>query len=232
MTQKKSRKPSMPKPAEFQPSFKPEKRMPVTIDPDDSHAITARKLAAQLLSPEASASRVIRAGEDRGGLGDILDSVGMQSEIRAIGRAVNAGDLSSAEAMLVGQALSMQMLSARLIERGLAQEYMPQFETFLRLGMKAQAQSRQAIEALGNLKHGPAIYARQANVAQGGPMQVNNNPAPPAMPAQARVEDMQTSPSQLSLAHELHANPSPSSCSSGTDAQVASLGEVHRAKDS
>ncbi|MBU6374353.1 MAG: hypothetical protein KJS97_16650, partial [Alphaproteobacteria bacterium] len=102
---------------------------------------------------------------------------------RSIQKAVNAGDLSTAEAMLMSQAVSLQTLSMRMIEKATAQEWMPQFETFMKLGLKAQRQSCLTIEALGAIKHGPAIMARlaQVNVAH-GPQQVNNAPPAPALP--------------------------------------------------
>ena len=48
---------------------------------------------------------------------------------------------------------------------------------YLRLALKAQAQSRATAEALAAIKQGPVVIARQANIAH-GPQQVNNGPAP------------------------------------------------------
>jgi hypothetical protein len=128
-----------------------------------------------------------------------LDGTGMLAALRATQKAVNEGDLSTAEAMLMAQAVGLQALYVRLTERALGQPCLPHMETFLRLALKAQAQSRLALEALASLKQGPEILARnsQVNVAH-GPQQVNNAPPP------GRAGDSENPPIQLSLPHELH----------------------------
>ena len=72
----------------------------------------------------------------------------------------------------MNQAVAMQSLSTRLIERGMQQSQMPNLEGFMRLALRAQAQSARALQILNELKN-PAIFARQANIAH-GPQQINN----------------------------------------------------------
>lgn len=88
-----------------------------------------------------------------------------------------AGDMKRAEAMLYGQATALQAIFTSLARRAHSQEYLKQMETFLRLALKAQSQCRATLETLATIKAGPAIFARQANIAH-GPQQVNNGTAP------------------------------------------------------
>jgi hypothetical protein len=170
--------------------------MPVSLAHTDTPAQRARSAAKQIAAPEAAAYRVMNAAEGKGPVGAMLDASAMLAELRAAQRAVNEGDLSTAEAMLMAQAVGLQALYVRLIERAMEQEWIPHFETLMRLGLKAQAQSRLAIEAVATLKHGPAIMARnaQVNVAH-GPQQVNNGgeamraTVPPAAASKAQDKD-------------------------------------------
>ena len=185
MTTKRPRKPKTQTPATLPaPPYAPSRAMAVSLAHTDTPAQRARSAAKQIAAPEAAAYRVINAAEGKGPAGALLDASGMLAELRAAQNAVNEGDLSTAEDMLMAQAVGLQALYVRLIERAMEQEWIPQFETLMRLGLKAQAQSRLALEAVATLKHGPANRARNAhvNVAH-GPQQVNNGVEPlPVLP--------------------------------------------------
>lgn len=152
----------------------PRKALPIVTHADDTPDQTGERVAAQLVAPEVAAWRIIAAAEKTSGVGDLIDTPGMLAALRAQGEAINAGDVNQVEAMLVNQATALQSLFARLIERGVAQDSLPQYEAHMRLALKAQAQSRATLETLASVRNGPVIYARQANVAAGAPMQVNN----------------------------------------------------------
>jgi hypothetical protein len=94
--------------------------------------------------------------------------------------AVSKGDLSRAEAMLFGQAHALQAIFMNLARRSTAQEYMKNSETYLRLALKAQSQCRATLETLAAIKNPPVVFARQANINNGGQQQVNNGAVPPA----------------------------------------------------
>jgi hypothetical protein len=192
----------------------------------ETHEQHAQRTAKQILAPETAAFRVISAAEGNTVFGAAIDAGGVLEHMRNVQAAVNAGDLAAAEAMLIAQATSLQTLSVRLIERGLAQPSAPHLETFIRLGLKAQAQSRLAIEALGTLKHGPAILARnaQVNVAH-GPQQVNNGVSPP------RAGDSGNPPIQLSSSHELRADTGASGGAGCADQDLAPVGAIDRPQD-
>jgi hypothetical protein len=60
------------------------------------------------------------------------------------------------------------------------QGLLKQWEAYLRMGLKAQNQCRMTLETLASLKNPPVVFARQANINNGGQQQVNNGaPAPP-----------------------------------------------------
>jgi len=91
---------------------------------------------------------------------------------------VQGGDLHRMEAMLIGQATALQSIFTDLARKAQAQTYQKQFEGYLGLALKAQAQSRATITALVDLKYPrQATFVKQANIAH-GPQQVNNGVMP------------------------------------------------------
>lgn len=91
---------------------------------------------------------------------------------------VNGGNLQTMEAMLVSQATALQTIFTDLARKAQAQTYQKQFEVYLGLALKAQAQSRATISALVDLKYPrQATFVKQANIAH-GPQQVNNGVMP------------------------------------------------------
>ena len=110
---------------------------------------------------------------------------------------VQAGDLSEIEAMLVSQAVGLQTQWASLSRRASTQEYLPQYQAYMSLALKAQAQSRATLQALIEMKqprHAPT-FIKQANVAH-GPQQVNNDGQTTAEPL-AHAEENQRPQSKL-----------------------------------
>ena len=91
---------------------------------------------------------------------------------------VNAGDLTGAEGMLYAQAQGLQTIFMNLARRATTQEYMKNWEAYMRMALKAQNQCRMTLETLANIKNPPVVFARQANINNGGQQQVNNGPMP------------------------------------------------------
>jgi hypothetical protein len=238
MTTKRTRKPKAKPPAA--PSFTPNRAFPLKVDKDATQATNAQSVAAQILAPEAAAYRVIRAAEGNGIFSEIIDTAGVLDHLHTVQAAVNGGNLAAAEAMLIAQATALQSLSARLIEKATSQEWLPQFECYMKLGLRAQRQSCLSIEALGALKHGPAIMARlaQVNIANGAPQQVNNTPPAPALPApppaltRADGVDFEIPQSKLLVSHGgEEMDPRATRSPGGGDMPMEALGAVHRPKD-
>ena len=94
-------------------------------------------------------------------------------ELQKAGNEVVNGNLSRLERMLTSQAIALDTIFNRLALKAASSEYMNNYEGFMRLAFKAQAQARSTVEALAMLKH-PQPYISQTNIGQVGHNQVNN----------------------------------------------------------
>ena len=91
---------------------------------------------------------------------------------------VQAGDMQPVEAMLYGQAKTLETIFTSLARRAASQEYLKQFQAYLGMALKAQAQCRATLEALAEIKNPrPVAFVKQANITN-GPQQVNNGMQP------------------------------------------------------
>ena len=130
------------------------------------------RIAKETLLPSVNAAAVVAVYAKAFGeqdLGALVD------ELRPHMTDVNDGNLQHCEAMLVGQAHALQSIFVNLARRAANQEYLKQYEVYLRLALKAQNQSRMTLETLAAIKNPPVVFAKQANINQGnGNQQVNN----------------------------------------------------------
>ena len=193
-----------------------------TAAPDGEAMRTVTRLIA---SPELAASRAIVATEVTTSVGEHIDLPALLEQLRGDATAVNRGDLSQAEAMLMNQATALQTAFARLVGSSMNADFLPQQKTAMRLALKAQNQCRATLETLAAIKNPPVVYARQANLTT-GPQQVNNGTA---APSQAR--ELETKPIQLSGGtHEPLPNARTSGIASRVNPAVETLGKSDRAK--
>lgn len=166
-------------------------------------------------------------------MGKDVDIVAMLDALQNSMREVKDGDLTSLEAMLVGQATALQTIFASMAIRASSQERLPQYQTYLGLALKAQAQSRATISALVDLKYPrQATFVKQANIAN-GPQQVNNGPAPAADQPFARATE--TQPAQNKLLEDVrdgstHLDTGATATASRGDKTMEAMGKVHRTK--
>ena len=129
------------------------------------------------LSSELQAAAVMQ-GFQKNVMGGDVDLEALVKGIIETTNQVNDDDLHRLESMLVSQATSLQSIFTDLARKAQAQTYLKHFETYLGLALKAQAQSRATITALGELKNPrQATFVKQANIAH-GPQQVNNGVIP------------------------------------------------------
>lgn len=164
--------------------------------PDPPDAEKAQASAKLFLSPSVNAAAVAveylkQPFGDQQDIGALVDCLGDSV------KDVWAGDLRRAEAMLYGQATALQAIFTNLARRANSQEYLRHLETYLRLALKAQSQCRATLETLATIKAGPAIFARQANVAVNGPQQVNNGIAASNAQTPARAEQLESAKSEV-----------------------------------
>lgn len=132
--------------------------------------------AQMALQPSINAAAVIQAytGAMFGKEPDINVLI---DGLRGSFKTVKDGDLSSLEAMLVGQATALQSLFTGLARRAHSQQSQRHLEAFLGLALKAQAQSRATIQAVAELKYPRQVaFVKQANISH-GPQQINNGSA-------------------------------------------------------
>ena len=102
------------------------------------------------------------------------------ASLRDRGEAVNRGDLAAAERMLSAQAVALNAMFSEMARRAALNmgEHLGATESYMRLALKAQSQSRATVETLAAIKNPPAVFARQTNINNGGQQQVNNGMQP------------------------------------------------------
>jgi hypothetical protein len=141
--------------------------------------VTAAAMARTALRPSIRAAETWHAYSPT--LRNTVDLVAAVDEIAAQARAVQAGDMSRPEGMLVAQAHALDAVFnnlAALAKRNL-EPHFDAAERLLRLALKAQSQCRATLESLAVIKYPPApvAFVKQANIAQGH-QQVINGAAP------------------------------------------------------
>jgi hypothetical protein len=95
------------------------------------------------------------------------------AELERLCERLSNGDTDRVEAMLLSQAVSLEVIFAALAKRGSQQENLRHFESFMKLALRAQSQARATLESLAVIKNPTTIFAKQANVSRGN-QQVNN----------------------------------------------------------
>lgn len=149
--------------------------------PPEKKSLTTLYTPAQrgqlALSSELQAAAVMQVFQ-KNVMGEDVDLEALVKGIIETTNQVKDDDLHRLESMLVSQATSLQSIFTDLARKAQAQTYLKNFETYLGLALKAQAQSRATITALGELKNPRhATFVKQANIAN-GPQQVNNGGMP------------------------------------------------------
>jgi hypothetical protein len=150
-----------------QPKKAPPTHDTLRLDPPGPGMTHARAIAehaaAGVLTNALVATRFTR--------GDVaeLELTEMVGAMQAAGDRIAGGDLSGLERMLAAQMVSLNACFGELMRRAMLNmgEYPEACERYLRLGLRAQAQAARTAEVLGNLKAGPALFARNANIVHG-----------------------------------------------------------------
>ena len=202
------------------------------------YELTTADKASVALRPSLNGAAVIQAYQGNI-MGKEADMGVLIEKLRETFTEVKGGDLNTMEAILVGQATSLQTIFTSLARRPQEQYSQRKREAFLGLALKAQAQSRATISALADLKYPrQATFVKQANIAH-GPQQVNNGGAAGADPVQftqAQAHGEQSALEQNKLLEEDHGQPGErmdtraGKMPERSYQAVESVGEVHRAK--
>ena len=179
-----------------------------------------------LVSNAATAIRFVKQEHGDVSLTELVAS------LRDQGEAVNRGDFAAAERMLIAQAVALNAVFAELARRAALNmgEHLGATESYMRLALKAQSQSRATVETLAAIKNPPVVFARQANINNGGQQQVNNGTAPPLTTAHAHAEKSQSAPTELLEATNVQRlDTRAASAAGGTDQGLAPMGALNRA---
>lgn len=127
-----------------------------------------------------------------------LSLTDMVKALHTHGEAINRGDLSAAERMLNSQAVALNAIFGELARRAALNmgTHLGATESYMRLALKAQSQSRATVETLATIKNPPVVFARQANINNGGQQQVNNG-APAALAANSAQARASAHPGEI-----------------------------------
>ena len=149
---------------------------PTLAEAKDSRPLEAHEVA---LSPNLQNAVGVYAWGTCAGKPDLQATAeGLSAQTRK----VQSGDLAALEAMLYGQAITLQAIFTKLARRAAANDSVKPFQVNLTLALKAQAQCRATLEALAEIKNPrPVAFVRQMNMSA-GPQQVNVTASPDALP--------------------------------------------------
>ena len=229
MAEKKSAaKPATSKPTGKQvaPPRDPQ-TLPIAGKQGDSMPIAKAKAATK-----ASINAVLVVNAFQGNImGKDVDMGELVTTMQTKFKEVNDGDLSTMEAMLVGQATALQTMFTSLAMKAANQEHLKNYQSFMVLALKAQAQSRATISALVDLKYPrQATFVKQANISNGH-QQVNNRAIPEQYAqAHASAGDFQTAPNKLLEAnHGQRLDIGAQAAAGRANQRVEAVGAVHRA---
>ncbi|WP_374662124.1 hypothetical protein [Inhella sp.] len=171
----------------------------------------------------------------QGDLGE-LSLTHMVKALKDCGELVNGGDMKAAERMLNGQAIALNAIFAELARRAHINmgSHLGAMESYLRLALKAQSQSRATLETLAAIKNPPVVYAKQANINNGGQQQVNNGTAVSGVErAGASAQAANPKPEQTELleaGNGKRLDTRAASKASGAHSHMEAVGAVHGTK--
>lgn len=209
----------------------PKKGVMVATFPDAPDMAKADAMAKMALRPSVNAAAVMTEYTQPFGeqdIGALVVALGDGTE------EMWAGDMKRAEAMLYGQAHALQSIFMNLARRATKQEYLKQWEGYLRMALKAQNQCRMTLETLATIKNPPVVFARQANINNGGQQQVNNGATPEtgAVRGSAHAHAANSTIEQTELLEAGHGerlDTGATSTTGGADSKLEAVGAVHRA---
>lgn len=152
------------------------------------------------------------------------------AELKAKSIEVADGKMRTVEALLFDQAMALQTIFTNLSVKASQSEHLSQLEPLLRMALKAQNQSRMTLETLAVVKQGPAVFARQANINNGGQQQVNNGGTATGITPAARSA---AAPTELleAIEHGERMDAGAARSASGADQRLAAVGTVDRTSD-
>ena len=137
-------------------------------DQSKTEAVTETQLNSAYKS--ATVMEAFQENTDR----DMFDFPSAMKILEKTAQQIKSGDLSRIEEMLISQAFALEVIFTKTVRTAIRQENLLQYEAHMRLGLKAQNQSRATLQALIQLKQpSQTAFIKQTNIAHGH-QQVNN----------------------------------------------------------
>jgi hypothetical protein len=129
----------------------------------------AQIMARDYLTPEILSAALL-VSSDLLGKAPVIE---VANELMRQTSAINRGDMTRAEDMLVAQAHTLNAVFTHLAGHALRAKQLDVLESYMRLALKAQNQARATLQTLGELKIPKQVaFVKQANI--GNQVQVNN----------------------------------------------------------
>jgi hypothetical protein len=209
------------------PPDSPSNRLAVVRDPGESEATSlARTALRPTVQAGITATKLLEPHFPEPDLGELIKS--LLGDVKAAGQ----GDLARAEAMLVSQAQTLDLLFNKLTRNAVANigQYPETVALYMKLALRAQSQCRAVAETLHEMKHPrPVAFFQQANIAN-GPQQVNNGGATRVQGSRAGENQNQSNEliEDIDNGHQLDGAATQSATSG--DTRVEALGTVNGAE--
>jgi hypothetical protein len=143
----------------------PRKAVSLRVAETDSEEVKAAKFSKLATSPEFASYRVINACELNTVVGEMIDVPSLIDELKQHVEDASSRSDGRAEALLINQATALQSLFTRLVEKAMTSNQINQFDAFMRLALRAQAQCRATVEALSSMKVDFPRYGRQTRTS-------------------------------------------------------------------
>lgn len=134
------------------------------------------------------------------------------------------------ERRLVGQMIALDAIFNDMAVRAHRSKYLKDMEAYMRMALKAQAQSRCTAEAIANIKNPKQIaFVRQANIAHGH-QQINNGQE--TTPTRTRESFSESAPNELlEVSNGNYLDTGAQGASGRDDPAMATVGKIDRSKD-
>lgn len=160
-----------PKPTEKTPEREPH-RVYVKCGDDENREVAT---AATLTGPFINAAWTLLNFEGNR-FGHELKLHDLAEALEKGATKINNGNMQEVEAMLYSQGVALNSVGHNLMVKAQINlhQSLDAAEKLMKLALKAQDQSRRTFETLGVIKNPPAVFAKQANINNGGQQQVNN----------------------------------------------------------
>ncbi len=192
-------------------------KLKVSLHPGET---PPQAMARVALTPECLSATVLVDSKVMGNVGitEVVDELCQQTA------ALNNGDLTRAEDMLLAQAHTLDGLFAMLASRALNAQQRDGLESYMRLALKAQNQARTTLQTLAELKAPRQVaFVKQANI--GNQVQVNNGTT--GQPARTR-KSVKAPNELLEVEHGERLDTRATSSAGGADPAMATLEAEHR----